>query len=99
MTTKESEAQFVDTANLRIGMFVYLDLGWMKHSFALNSFKIASQQQIDTILKLGINRIRWSPEKSDPEPIPGLPPADSIRNLTPRLREVRIRIRLMTIDR
>jgi putative nucleotidyltransferase with HDIG domain len=74
MTTKESEAQFVDTANLRIGMFVYLDLGWMKHSFALNSFKIASQQQIDTILKLGINRIRWSPEKSDPEPIPGLPP-------------------------
>jgi putative nucleotidyltransferase with HDIG domain len=67
MTTKEIEAQFVDTAALRIGMFVYLDLGWMKHSFALNSFKITSHDQIDTILKLGINRIRWSPEKSDPE--------------------------------
>ena len=56
-------------------MFIYLDLGWMKHPFTLNSFKITSRDQIDTLLKLGINRIRWSPAKSDPEPEPAADPA------------------------
>ena len=51
-------------------MFIYIDLGWMKHPFTLNSFKITSREQIDTLLKLGINRIRWSPAKSDPAPEP-----------------------------
>ncbi|MEW6164851.1 MAG: HD domain-containing phosphohydrolase [Pseudomonadota bacterium] len=65
---KDSEARFIDVADLRIGLYVYLDLGWMQHPFALNNFKITSRDQIDTILKLGLNRVRWSPEKSDPEP-------------------------------
>jgi putative nucleotidyltransferase with HDIG domain len=73
MAIKDSEAQFIDVADLRIGLYVYLDLGWMKHPFALNNFKITSRDQIDTILQLGINRIRWSPEKSDPEPAPDAP--------------------------
>jgi putative nucleotidyltransferase with HDIG domain len=68
MAKKDSEAQFIDVDRLRIGMYVHLDLGWMQHPFALNSFKITSQGQIATIIGLGINRIRWSPEKSDPEP-------------------------------
>ncbi|GAB1393841.1 DUF3391 domain-containing protein [Rhodocyclaceae bacterium] len=66
--TTESEAQFVDIDALRIGMFIFLDLGWMKHPFALNSFKITSPDQIDTLRGLGVNRLRWSPEKSDPDP-------------------------------
>lgn len=69
MAAKDSEARFIDVNDLRIGMYVYLDLGWMQHPFALNNFKITSQDQIDTILGLNINRIRWSPEKSDPEPV------------------------------
>lgn len=68
MAKKDSEAQFIDVDRLRIGMYVHLDLGWMQHPFALNSFKISGQGQIDTIVGLGITRIRWSPEKSDPEP-------------------------------
>lgn len=64
----ESEAQFVDIDALRIGMFIFLDLGWMQHPFALNSFKITSPDQIDTLRGLGVNRLRWSPEKSDPDP-------------------------------
>ena len=70
MAKKDSEAQFMDVDRLRIGIYVYLDLGWMQHPFALNSFKISSREQIATILGLGITRIRWSPEKSDPEPEP-----------------------------
>jgi putative nucleotidyltransferase with HDIG domain len=74
MTRKDSEAQFIDVNQLRIGHYVYLDLGWMRHPFALNNFKITAQDQIDTILQLGINRIRWSPEKSDQEPPLAPPP-------------------------
>jgi putative nucleotidyltransferase with HDIG domain len=37
----------------------------MSHPFPLSSFKITSQQQIETIRSLGLKRIRWSPERSD----------------------------------
>lgn len=68
MANQESEAQFIDIDDVRIGTYVYVDLGWIKHPFALNSFKIGSRDQIDTLIKLGVTRIRWSPEKSAPEP-------------------------------
>jgi putative nucleotidyltransferase with HDIG domain len=68
MATQDSEARFIEINDLRVGMFIYLDLGWMKHPFALNSFKITSADQIETLIKLGVNRIRWSPEKSDLAP-------------------------------
>lgn len=68
MTTKDSKAEFVAIDDLRVGMFVYLDLGWMQHPFALNSFKITTQDQIVTLAGLGLKQLRWSPEKSDPEP-------------------------------
>lgn len=78
MAVQDSEARFIDVDALRIGMYVYLDLGWMQHPFALNNFKITTREQIDTILGLGINRIRWSPEKSDPEPAAPLAPGSAI---------------------
>jgi putative nucleotidyltransferase with HDIG domain len=77
MATQDSEAQFIEINDLRVGMFVYLDLGWMKHPFTLNSFKITAHDQIDTLIKLGINRIRWSPEKSDLEASPAADPASA----------------------
>ena len=61
--------QFIDVADLRIGLFVYIDLGWISHPFPLSSFKIHSPEQIATIRTLGIDRVRYSPEKSDPEPV------------------------------
>jgi HD-GYP domain-containing protein (c-di-GMP phosphodiesterase class II) len=53
-------------------MFVHLDLAWWAHPFALSSFKITSDEQIATIRGLGVDRVRWSPEKSrlDDEPAP-----------------------------
>ena len=50
---------------LRVGMFVHLDLGWMSHPFPLSSFRIASEEQIAVIRGLGLKRVRWAPEKSD----------------------------------
>ena len=54
--------------DLRVGMFVHLDLGWWAHPFALSSFKLTSADQIATIRGLGLTEVRWSPEKSSPEP-------------------------------
>lgn len=53
--------------DLRVGMFVHLDLGWWAHPFALSSFKITAPDQIATIRGLGLERVRWSPDKSSPE--------------------------------
>jgi putative nucleotidyltransferase with HDIG domain len=66
MKTK-SDPQYVDVAQLRVGMYVHLDVGWMGHPFPLSSFKIASADQISTIRELGMARVRYSPERSDPE--------------------------------
>jgi putative nucleotidyltransferase with HDIG domain len=62
----------IDVAQLRIGMFVHLDGGWMSHPFPLSSFKIGSAAQIATIRSLGKQRVRWSPEKSDPAALESL---------------------------
>ncbi|MBC7993464.1 MAG: DUF3391 domain-containing protein [Rhizobacter sp.] len=66
----------IDVAQLRIGMFVHLDGGWMSHPFPLSSFKIGSATQIATIRTLGKQRVRWSPERSDLDTAaaPGSPP-------------------------
>jgi putative nucleotidyltransferase with HDIG domain len=50
---------------LRVGMFVHLDLKWWAHPFALSSFRLTTAEQIAAIKALGIQRVRWSPEKSD----------------------------------
>jgi HD-GYP domain-containing protein (c-di-GMP phosphodiesterase class II) len=49
---------------LRVGMFVHLDLGWMQHPFPVGSFRITHEQQIEKIRGLGLRELRWSPEKS-----------------------------------
>ena len=58
----------IDAGALRLGMFVHLNVGWMSHPFPLSSFKLASQEQIDTIRSLGLSRLTWSPERSDAAP-------------------------------
>lgn len=55
----------VPVQDLRVGMFIHLDLGWMSHPFPLSSFKISSQEQIDTIRSLGLSHVRWEAARSD----------------------------------
>ncbi len=61
---------FIDVQHLRIGMYIHLDVGWMAHPFPLSSFKLTTPEQIAIIRGLGKSRLRWSPDKSDPAPIP-----------------------------
>ena len=54
----------VSTEELRLGMFIHLDLGWWAHPFALSSFQLTTPEQIASVRGLGLTRLRWSPEKS-----------------------------------
>jgi HD-GYP domain-containing protein (c-di-GMP phosphodiesterase class II) len=51
--------------DLRVGMFVMLDGGWLSHPFPLSSFRITTQEQLATLRGLGLPQVRWSPEKSE----------------------------------
>ena len=66
---------YVSPDQLRIGLYIDLELGWMAHPFPKGSFKISSERQIDTIRQLGLARIRWVPFRSDPVPQPPVMPS------------------------
>ncbi len=77
-----SQTQLININDLRVGHYVYLDLGWMQHPFPLNHFKIQSQAQINTIRSLGLVQVHFAPDHSDalttePSPICSKPSAIS----------------------
>lgn len=55
----------IDVSQLKVGMFIHLDLGWMSHPFPLSSFKLSSEEQLLILRRLGLKQVRWSPGKSD----------------------------------
>ena len=67
----------IDVDELRVGMYVHLDLSWMQHPFPVGSFRITHAQQIDKIRGLGLKQLRWSPEKSELAPPGGAAPDDA----------------------
>ena len=60
-----SNANAIAVEELRVGMFVQLEGGWLSHPFPLSAFKLSSPEQIDTLRRLGLGRVQWVPEKSD----------------------------------
>jgi len=75
---RSEEPNFVNVKALRVGLYIELDMGWMSHPFPTGSFKITTLRQIETIRGLGIAKVRFVPEKSDPPPIetPAAPAPD-----------------------
>lgn len=67
----ENTDVLIEPSQLRIGMYIQLDLNWMSHPFPVSSFRIASESQIEILRGLGLSQIRYNPSKSD------LPPVDS----------------------
>lgn len=55
---------------LCIGLYVHLDVDWLEHAFARNSFKIKNNEQISTIKLMGIKTIRVEPARCDGRPLP-----------------------------
>lgn len=56
----------IDISQLRVGMFIQLDVGWLRHPFPVSSFRVASVEQIATLRELGLMEVRYLPKKSDP---------------------------------
>ena len=59
----------VSTDQLRIGLYVHLELRWFEHPFAFNKFKIKTEEQIRTIRSLGLKTVRYDPALSDAKPV------------------------------
>lgn len=74
----------IDTGELRLGMYVFLDLNWMQHPFPVNRFKISSQDQIDQIKNLGLTSVKVLTARSDPGVFePAAPPSEAIPAVKP----------------
>jgi len=83
----ESPRMTIPVNQLRVGLYVHLDLGWMDHPFPLSSFKISSAQQIETIKGLGLTSIQISPDRSDPEPTTPVAPIAAPTKPAPSLAD------------
>jgi len=66
--SENSTSAYVTAEQLRIGLFVMLDLPWYKHSFTLNSFKIRTQDQLRELRALKLSRYPYDPQRSDALP-------------------------------
>lgn len=67
--SNQEESVTIDADQLRVGLYVSLDLGWMDHPFLTNTFKISDEGQIRTIKRLGLKQVRYYPEKSSAQPL------------------------------
>jgi hypothetical protein len=93
MKTARPPTEQIDVGDLKVGMYVHLDMGWMSHPFPLSHFRIATPAQLATIRSLGVRKVRWSPQQSDASfdggpaaTLPGPLPGSAARASTPRPR-------------
>ena len=54
----------IEVSQLRVGMFIQLDMGWVKHPFPSNRFQLTSAAQIDKLRDLGLKSVHYVPAKS-----------------------------------
>ncbi|MCH7575291.1 MAG: DUF3391 domain-containing protein [Candidatus Marinimicrobia bacterium] len=55
----------VPSDDLKVGMYVILDVSWFRHSFPKSRFKISSTKQINRIIATGIKKVKVDTSKSD----------------------------------
>ena len=60
----------ISVDQLCVGLYVHLDMNWLDHAFARNSFKLKNAAQIDTIKRMGIKEIRVEPARCSTRPLP-----------------------------
>ena len=54
----------IDISQLRVGMYIQLDVGWLHHPFPTSSFRVASSEQIATLRELGLTEVRYFPKRA-----------------------------------
>ena len=58
----------IGSLRLRIGVYVWVDLPWSRHSFIVNQFLITTDEELRQLRALGSNKVYWVPSKSKVEP-------------------------------
>ncbi|PKO88481.1 MAG: metal-dependent phosphohydrolase [Betaproteobacteria bacterium HGW-Betaproteobacteria-12] len=84
-----SDTPKISIDQLRIGLYVFLDLNWFQHPFAFSHFKIKSADQIKTIRGLGLKSVRYDPALSDSDspPAAGGASTDATNEPSPFVRQ------------
>lgn len=55
---------------LQPGIFISLEgMAWMEHPFLRNRFRITSDEQIDTLRRMGLKEVKWDPAQSTAQPV------------------------------
>src|SRR5664279_5149560 len=70
---QEPDNSYITMDQLKVGLYVYLDLKWFEHPFAFNNFKIKDEEQIALIKTLGLKKVRYDAARSDQRPAPSQP--------------------------
>ena len=55
----------IDIGQLRIGMYVQLETGWLRHPFPVNSFKISTAEQLKALAELKLKAVQVDLSRSD----------------------------------
>lgn len=77
---------YIHPDDLRIGLYVHLDLGWMDHPFTFSNFMIKDEEQIRKIRGLMLDRVRYDPMRS--EVVPDFPKTIQTNPIAPDVAEV-----------
>jgi len=77
MSDHVAEGTYISPEQLCVGLYIHLDLPWSAHPFTFSSFKLRKPEQVDAVRQLGLPRIRYSPERSDVQPVAAPAPTPS----------------------
>lgn len=95
MDATGSASHYASPDQLRIGLYVYVDLPWFLHPFTLSRFRISSEEQIAQMRALKLERIRYDPDRSEdlPAELASAAPAEAAAAADPAARLLRARRR------
>lgn len=92
--------QMIQIDQLQVGVYIYLDLGWINHPFSFNNFKIRTPEQLKAVKALGLEKIRWDPARSDAKPLPlGTTPTPTPESSTPEPQADATELHMMAAKR
>ncbi|MES2152344.1 MAG: HD-GYP domain-containing protein [Pseudomonadota bacterium] len=97
----------VTMEQLRVGLYIYLDLKWFEQPFVFGHFRIKDEEQIRIIRSLGLARVRYSPQLSTALPLaPAAPdtpapvqPEAPAPEVSPALEAKRVMIERIRLQR
>ena len=67
MLLMDKDKHFIDPERLTPGIYIDLELSWTQHPFIFSKFKISTWDDVRQIQKLGLEKVRFFPHKSDTE--------------------------------